>query len=222
MSAIKDLTGKVFNSLTVIERSENINGRVAWKCLCECGRTSIIRTGDLTTGHVKTCGKCDFIHNNTMYEFYNGYVIGHTKMGKIFYIDEDDLFKIKDFAIYVDDYGYADIYENGKTVHLSRILMKPSENEVVDHINRVRYDNRRSNLRVCTQNENLWNLSIAKNNKTGVTGVYYHMRNKRYVASICVNYKRIHLGSYKDLETATKVRKEAEQKYFGEFAPKNI
>lgn len=222
MPAIKNLVGNKYNSLTVLERAKNINGRVAWKCECDCGKSSIVRTGDLTTGHIRTCGKCNNVFDSVMYEFKDNYVIGHVKNGRYFLIDEEDLFKIKNYPISADSKGYVRLSINGEDIPLHRFLMNPSDDKVVDHKNRKPNDNRKNNLRVCTEAENMRNLSIAKNNKTCVTGVFKVKLKKkgyRYVAEITVNYKRKYLGYFKNFEDAIKARKEAELKYFGEFAP---
>lgn len=79
-------------------------------------------------------------------------------------------------------------------------------------------DNRKVNLRLCSPKENSRNLSLAKNNKTGVTGVRKTKYGK-WNARITVDRKEIYLGNYDTLEEAAKARKEAEKKYFGEFAP---
>lgn len=53
-----DLTGQRFGKLTVIGPAENIGDRTAWTCLCECGATTVVRTGHLRSGHVTSCGEC--------------------------------------------------------------------------------------------------------------------------------------------------------------------
>ena len=53
---IKNLLGQQFGLLTVIERAENIGGRAAWLCKCECGGTKIARSSNLQTGKTKSCG----------------------------------------------------------------------------------------------------------------------------------------------------------------------
>ncbi|MNR37576.1 hypothetical protein D3C85_1556080 [compost metagenome] len=99
--------------------------------------------------------------------------------------------------------------------------MKPPKGKVVDHINRITYDNRRDNLRVCDNKENVRNQSVQKNSSTGFTGVIYLKNDNRYKAEIKYEGNTIYLGVYKNIEDAIKVRKEAEEKYFGEFAPGN-
>ena len=56
----------------------------------------------------------------------------------------------------------------------------------------------------------------------GYTGVYWNKANKKWCSNIRVNNKPIYLGSFDLIEDAVKSRKEAEQKYFGEFSPQNI
>ena len=56
----------------------------------------------------------------------------------------------------------------------------------------------------------------------GYTGVYWNKANKKWCSNIRVNNKTIYLGSFDLIEDAVKSRKEAEQKYFGEFSPQNI
>ncbi len=56
MSKIINLIGKRFERLIVIERSENIKERVAWKCQCDCGNTKIVTSQDLKHKKVKSCG----------------------------------------------------------------------------------------------------------------------------------------------------------------------
>lgn len=51
-----DLTDQRFGSLTVLRPVENIGGRTAWICRCDCGRESVVRLADLRGGHTKTCG----------------------------------------------------------------------------------------------------------------------------------------------------------------------
>lgn len=55
---------------------------------------------------------------------------------------------------------------------------------------------------------------LRKNNKTGVNGVYWDNKLKKYRARITVKGKSISLGCFKDLEEAKKARKLAEDKYY--------
>lgn len=57
MGSFKDITGKVYGRLTVIERVENDkHGQARWKCLCECGNYTVAVTTELNRGNVRSCG----------------------------------------------------------------------------------------------------------------------------------------------------------------------
>ena len=51
-----ELTGQRYGKLTVLHRAENIDGRTAWVCRCDCGNETIVKTYHLRCGHTKTCG----------------------------------------------------------------------------------------------------------------------------------------------------------------------
>lgn len=72
----------------------------------------------------------------------------------------------------------------------------------VDHINRNRADNRLSNLRVVSAAENKQNCAQRRHNKSGVKGVHYCSRTKKWVAQIAHNKQREFLGRFATLELA--------------------
>lgn len=84
----------------------------------------------------------------------------------------------------------------------------------LDHINRVRDDNRLANLRPATRSENCQNQPIRSTNRSGVTGVYYHSCARKWVASINIDKKQRHLGVFNTAEQAAAARKSAEQQYY--------
>ena len=72
---LKDMTGKTFGKLTVIERADDYidkNGEkyVCWKCKCSCGNECIVKGHDLRNGHTKSCG-CAIIEASTKHGMYN-------------------------------------------------------------------------------------------------------------------------------------------------------
>ena len=58
---------------------------------------------------------------------------------------------------------------------------------------------------------------LRSDNKTGIKGVHYSKSRNKYVAQIQFKGKMYGLGRYDTLEEATKIRKTAEEKLFGEF-----
>lgn len=113
--------------------------------------------------------------------------------------------------------GYIELRFFKRTYFLHRLAFLYMEGYLpenqVDHINRIRDDNRWCNLRVVSQQCNSRNCGLAKNNKTGVTGVYFSKKDKRWVAKIKVNYKSIDLGGFINFNDAVQSRWDAEVKY---------
>lgn len=145
-----------------------------------------------------------------------------TKKGEEILIDEGDFEKVKKYSWCISKTGYPVANINGKATKLHRYLLNIEVPEViVDHINRNKLDNRRNNLRTCTALENARNTTVSKNNKTGYLGISTTPQGK-YRARIMVNRKEIRLGNYDKIEDAIKARKQAEIKYFGQFAPTKI
>ena len=83
----------------------------------------------------------------------------------------------------------------------------------LDHINRIRDDNRIDNLREVTNAQNQQNVTPRKDNTSGVKGVEFHTATKKWQVRIAVNGKRIYLGLYNNFEDAIVARKQAEQTY---------
>ena len=151
------------------------------------------------------------------YDVQGDTVVVTTSSGKTFLVDTADLEQVQMYSWCFSKTGYLVATVDHRTVKLHRYLLQPDASAVVDHINGDPADNRRCNLRVCTVKDNARNAAVGKNNRTGVTGVKL-VKSGRYVASIMVNRKHIVLGTFDTLEEAASVRREAEQRYFGEFS----
>jgi hypothetical protein len=83
----------------------------------------------------------------------------------------------------------------------------------IDHINRVRNDNRIENLRLATKTQNGQNRSLSKTNISGVTGVTWYKKSQRWRAQICVDGQHLYLGTYDTVEDAANARYRAEDKF---------
>lgn len=92
--------------------------------------------------------------------------------------------------------------------------------ECVDHINNIKSDNSKKNLRAATNQQNMWNRVAQKNNTSGYKGVSFHGASKTWKATIKRDGKHIQLGHYKTAEEAHLAYCEAAEKYHGEFSNK--
>lgn len=84
---------------------------------------------------------------------------------------------------------------------------------IVDHKNHNKSDNRWDNLREVTHHENCKNMPQYVNNSSGSTGIYFHKRDKRWIAFVYVNGKKKHLGCFKDKSNAISARQNANITY---------
>ena len=160
------------------------------------------------------------------YNDYNldlNYGIGYTTNGEEFYFSKEDYDLIKDFCWYLDSCGYVVArYDTDRHVTMGRLLLGVIDEDwtkiQVDHKNGDKKDNRRENIRLATPSQNGINKDISKNNQSGKKGVIFNRFAKKWSASIGFSNKAINLGYFDKIEDAVKARKEAEEKYYGEFS----
>jgi hypothetical protein len=98
---------------------------------------------------------------------------------------------------------------DGRKYFAHRIIYKLVHGYVpvqVDHINRVRTDNRVANLRASITSDNCKNKAKHSLNKSGFNGVYWCASRNRWVAGITVNYVKKHLGRFHTKEEAIAAR----------------
>jgi hypothetical protein len=83
----------------------------------------------------------------------------------------------------------------------------------LDHINRIRTDNRIENLREVSYAQNRENVDANHNNRSGLKGVWLHKQTKKWCASIGHKVKNIHLGSFVSIDDAYESYKKAASVY---------
>ena len=231
---VKNLSGQTFGRLKVIERNgSDKHGKALWKCICECGSEKIViaTTSQLTTSHTQSCGCLQKERTSSCNTKYNKYILsGEFGIGitsntnEEFYFDLEVYDKIKDYCWSFDG-RYLIAYDSstGNNILFHRLIMNCfNEDIVIDHIKHNTLDNRKSELRKCTNSQNNMNHIKRIDNTSGVTGVCFDKRINKWYAQIKVkNKKRITLGYFTNFEEAVVARKEAEQKYFGKYSYDN-
>lgn len=193
-----DLTSQFFGRLTILgdvgKRTKN--GKVLWHCLCECGNTAYVRADHLRNGSVGSCG-C--LNKDKKHERFKD--LTNT---------ETDNFKVIDRA-----------YSKNQRVYWNCIC-KRCGNHIELQSNQIERNSScgckqkrstKERMAEISDPESLRTNKPTAKSTTGVRGVYYNKRKKRYVAYINVDKKSKYLGSSVYLEEATKMRCEAEIEY---------
>jgi hypothetical protein len=225
----EDLTGRIFGRLTVIKQVEDYitskgEHKAQWLCECNCELHSqvIVLGYNLKNGHTQSCGCLNCVKSRVINKKCNRSdlsgdygIIWCINTNKPIYFDLEDADNILKHSWSIDSNGYPSATINGETVRMHVFLGCKWH----DHHNRNKLDNRRVNLIYCTQQENVRNSSIGKNNQSGFIGVYWSNQNNGWVSQITMNKKTIYIGTFNDKQDAVISRLQAELNYYGEFAP---
>lgn len=173
--------------------------------------------------------KCadNFIIGNRIVENENYAIMYIKSKGKILQVlvDKEDIPKIKLYtwhAKYQSDINNYYVETNQKVdggkfmLMLHRYLMNVTDNSLtVDHINHNTLDNRKVNLRVCSQKENNLNqLELRRNNKTGYRNISYQKRYGQYIVTLMIDGKNKTIGRTQYLSEAVIMRDRA-KKFYG-------
>ena len=120
------------------------------------------------------------------------------------------------------DTGYIRIKINKKMYlahHLAFLYVYGNfPKDIIDHIDSDRANNKISNLRECSHQQNMKNLRLYSNNSSGHKNVSWVKSRNRWIVQLKVNGKQKYIGSFDNLELADLVAQEARNKYHGEFA----
>lgn len=92
----------------------------------------------------------------------------------------------------------------------------------IDHINRNKTDNRIENLRPSSESQNNMNRPKMKNNTSGITGVTWSKRKKKWIATVRSKGELLYHKMFSNFNDAALARLTAEKVHFGEFAPQRF
>jgi len=142
--------------------------------------------------------------------------------GEYALVDDEDFKYLNQWKWFLRDTGYAvrtDYRRLGfkkykmKRIYMHRVVNDTPDNLQTDHINRNKLDNRASNLRTVTNQQNAFNASLNKANNSGTKGVCWSENRNKWCAYIHIDNKAIPLGRFINIKDAIKARKKAELVY---------
>lgn len=123
--------------------------------------------------------------------------------------------------------GYAarrETTSKGKSriVFMQYYILPKKDDLSIDHINGDSLDNRRSNLRYCTKEQNSFNVSRRRNGQSKYKGVtFFHNHIDKWRANIYLNGRQTFLGTFDNEEDAARAYNRAAKKAHGNFARLN-
>ena len=147
-------------------------------------------------------------------------------------VDDEDygwLNQYKWHAIKMGNSYYAHRYigggrKNPKYISMHREIMQHCGifSGYFDHINHNGIDNRKINIRACSQSQNMQNQRIRKGGTSQFKGVYWSRRDRKWYSRISFNGIRIHLGCFDDEKEAALTYDRKAIEWFGEYACTNF
>ena len=207
----------------------NAKGNNVWLCECQCenktqreiSEINLLKLSPKSCGClIKQAGKQNKKYNQ--YNLEGEYGIGYTSNGTEFYFDLEDYELIKDYCWCLSKTTHtivARIPNQNKNIALHQLIMgtyKKGHNVQVDHIHHNRHDNRKSQLRICSNSQNQMNKDKPTTNTSGHIGVSYSKKDNLWHSYIEKNGKRINAW-FHSYEEAVQWREEQAILIFGEF-----
>lgn len=211
-----DLTGQVFGRLTVIDKGKQVPYTVTrrgkayhyvrqyYKCVCECGNEKEIRSDSLTakTRPVRSCG-C--LSKEPFYQ---------TSISEPLESTDEESERLTAIERAID---------RAESVSYEIILSNSQKDYGVHNDVHSEKSTGRTNIQntvwgetMYVENTNLDQIgpqrnTIRSHNSSGVNGVHYHKRDKKWIARIEFQKRQYHIGGFKTLDEATAARKRAEE-----------
>ena len=147
--------------------------------------------------------------------------------GKIALVDDEDFKWLSRWKWHIcNGYAARKIYnpetqKTGDIRYMHRVILATPKDLHTDHINGNPLDNRRINLRTCTNSQNNMNRHKTRGSSK-FKGVHWSKKREKWQAQIWKDSKIRHLGRFVSEEEAALVYNKAARKLFGKFARVNI
>jgi hypothetical protein len=228
MGSCQDLSGQPFGKWTVLERAKSgCKGQTRFKCICECGNTVLVYAQSLQRRRSQSCGRCPNPNKAEHLPDGSTALMLERRNGDTYtcFVDSADYPAVQKYRWWVvlprggGAYAQTGIPETGKQIFIHQLLSGIKD---IDHADRNGLNNRRSNLRPATRQQQQANH---KKHGDGTTsryrGVSLYKPSNKFRAAIVFNNKQKHLGVFVDELEAARAFNRAAIELFGEFASLN-
>ena len=210
------MTGLRFGRLFVIDEAGYDNQKkLLWKCLCDCGETKIISGNSLRRGHTKSCGclsieraRENLIKRNTTHDMTHSleYNSWRGMIGR---------------CTNPNNIGYSNYGGRGITVCKRWLKFENFLEDMGRKLEGLTIERKNNELGYFKENC-IWanrtiqnrNQRLRKDNKTGVAGVFWESKSKKFHSVIIADNERHSLGYFNTIEEAKIARINAEQVYW--------
>ena len=202
-----DRTGVRYGRLVVIQRAgTNASKKVLWECRCDCGNTTVVPSGALTTGNTTSCGCwakiANIKHGGSNKSSYNTW---RAMMRRCYNMRDKDY----------PHYGGAGITvctEWHEYTNFVADMGEPTGRETLDRIDPYG-GYLPSNCRWANPPVQARNIRVHTNSKSGHVGVRKY--GQKWLANVTVSGKKYYSKVYSTLDEAVAARKELERKHWG-------
>lgn len=197
----RDITGVRFGRLVAAEYCDNSQ----WKCMCDCGKTTVVRTCNLTNGHTRSCG-CAIKEQSAKNGRKSLIDLTGQRFGKLTVISYHGDSK----WVCRCDCGSTTVVSQNNLCRKNRGTKSCGCLQTLDAANGTNI--------VC--GTNIGNIKTDKalpQSSTGIRGVHYSKSQGVYVATIGFRGKQYTLCTSHDINVCIATRKESEMRIFGSF-----
>lgn len=211
-------SGEVYGLWTITDKDPvRVNKTTLYECQCsKCHNYSLLKLSNIKRSKSRNCKNC-----TPDYHFIvsNGQAVGTLPDSSTFIIDEEDIPRVIQHRWFFNsNSGYISTSNSGTNMKLHRFILnlQSTDDIVVDHINRVKTDCRKANIRIASVAQNTLNKTLRRDSKTGYMGVGI-LTPKMYKASIQIAGNGIILGKSEDKVICAQMYNIASSLLFGEF-----
>jgi len=136
-------------------------------------------------------------------------------------VDDDDFEFVSRYKWHLQPYPTGDGGYAVAKMRMHRLIMNAPPDMVVDHINGDPLDNRRCNLRICTNAQNQQNTG-SRGGSSRHKGVSFNKKSGKWLGAFLFEGRRYYCGLWNNEDDAARAVDKKRGEVCGTFASKNL